>query len=114
MLPSDYEPVNQAPIAESEAPKSGDIAPERLATDRESYEEPSNHRFRKKYRKLSPEEEVLADAIKDKANELAGLIDSIFDGTNRGAMSRVVGREKALAQTHLEEVVMRAIRAVTA
>jgi hypothetical protein len=112
MQPSDS--ALYTPEPDADAPKSGDIAPERLAANREAYEESSNHRFRKKYRPLSPEEEKLADAIKDKANELAGLIDSIIDGTNRGAMSRAVAREKALAQTHLEEVVMRAIRAVTA
>ena len=111
------EPENKNQQQEADAaetPKSGDIAPGRLASDSAAYLDPSNHRFRKKYRALSPEEEKLADAIKDKAGELAGLIDSIEDGTNRGPVARGVGREKALAQTHLEEVVMRAIRGVTA
>ncbi len=100
--------------ASQELPKSGDIANERLAADESAYQDPSNHRFRKRFRKLSPEEETLADAIKDKAGELANLIDSIPDGTLRGEVSKAVGREKAIAQTHLEEVVMRAIRGVTA
>ncbi len=101
-------------MADSTPPTSNDIAPERLAADAEAFQDPGNHRFRKKYRKLNPEEEILADAIKDKAGELANLIDSIIDGTNRGEVSKAVGREKALAQTHLEDSVMRAIRAVTA
>lgn len=95
-------------------PTSNDIAPERLAVSPEAFTDPDNHRFRKRYRKLLPEEEILADAIKDKANELADLISQIIDGTNRGSVANAVRREKAMAQTALEDCVMRAIRGVTA
>lgn len=95
------------------APTSNDIAPERLADSPEAFREPGNHRFRKKYRKLNPEEEALADAIKDKAGELADLFDKVKAlALQHGNGS--IGREIGLAHTHLEDAVMRGIRGVTA
>ena len=91
-----------------EAPTSNAIAIERLAASPEAFREPRNHRFRKLYRKLNPQEEALADAIKDKAGELADLYDQAK------ALHPLEGREIALAHTHLEDSVMRAIRGVTA
>jgi hypothetical protein len=91
-------------------PTSNDIAPERLAASPEAFREPGNHRFRKKYRKLSEVEEALADAIKDKAGELLALYDKV---TELRPAQGEIRREVAIATTHLEDSVMRAIRGVT-
>lgn len=94
-------------------PSSNDIAAERLAASPEAFREPGNHRFRKKYRKLMPEEEILADAIKDKAGELADLFDKVKALAMQNGNGSV-GREIALAHTHLEDAIMRGIRGLTA
>lgn len=92
-------------------PTSSDIAPERLAASPETFREFGNHRFRKRYRMLTPEEVTLSDEIKDVAGKLADLYDKVREGhSGMGG----VAREIALAHTHLEDSVMRAIRGVTA
>lgn len=96
---------------ESSNPSSNDIAPERLAASPEAFHEPGNHRFRKKYRALNEVEAALADAIKDKAGELADIFDKV---KLLSPASSTIGREIALAHTHLEDSIMRAIRGVTA
>jgi hypothetical protein len=86
---------------------------------------PEHSLFRKRYRALSPEEVSLHDAIKDKADELARLIgqlnpavakrlgvDVTFDPTADN-----MDRDPAsviLAIRHLEDVVYRAVKALTA
>jgi hypothetical protein len=92
-------------------PTSNDIAPERLAASPEAFREPGNHRFRKRYRQLSPWEESVADAIKDKAGELADLYDIL--GKHHSGIGGVA-REIAIAHTHLEDSVYRAIKGLTA
>ena len=102
-------------MAETETtpPTANDIAPERLAASPESFREPGNHRFRKKYRALNEEEAALADSIKDKAGELADLFDKVKLLAMQNGNGNV-GREIALAHTHLEDSVMRGIRGLTA
>ena len=63
---------------------------------------PVPSRFRRRYRKLTEEEIVLHDAIKDKAAELENLYNSVRSG-----------RDRSLAFTHLEDSVMRIIREIT-
>lgn len=84
--------------------------------------------FRKRYRQLSPEEVALHDAIKDKADELAGLIASINNppdqranipgrGTPAAVLMNVAdnnGAHVTLALRHLEDCVYRAVKALTA
>jgi hypothetical protein len=72
--------------------------------------------FRPRYRKLSTAEAEHHDALKNKATELLSLIDGVPNvrsdiGPNNG---NVVQRDLALARTHLEDAVMRAVRALTA
>lgn len=62
----------------------------------------STNRFRPEHRSLTEVEKTLVSDIKDKAEELARLMD------------RVGGRHGALAQTHLETAVMFAVKGVTA
>jgi hypothetical protein len=78
------------------------IAPDRLA-DLERFHLPENHAFRSMYRSLKPEEAALSRAIKDQAFQLLRLIEMT-----------PVGRDQSLAKTHLEDSVMRAVRAITA
>lgn len=92
-------------------PSSNEIAAERLAPSAEAYRSPENHRFRKRYRKLTPFEETLADGIKDVANDLAALFERVKAARPADG---VVAREIALAHTHLEDSVYRAIKGVTA
>lgn len=83
--------------------------------------------FRKRYRQLSPEEVALHDAIKDKADELAGLIARIDNGDRdlpdvpRNSPAEFLGKiannnnaHKVLALRHLEDAVYRAVKALTA
>ncbi len=88
--------------------------------------------FRKRYRQLSPEEVALHDAIKDKADELAGLIGKVADvvnnrpkdglsphGTGSGhallsAVANNQGANVTLALRHIEDGVYRAVKALTA
>ena len=60
-------------------------------------------RFRPRYRALTEEEKALHDEIKLQAADLEALIEKVPDG-----------RDKALAMTHLEDSIMRAVRALTA
>lgn len=82
--------------------------------------------FRKRYRQLSPDEVALHDAIKDKADELAGLIAQIDSppkvvnaptGTpafTLGFVANNNGAHVTLAFRHLEDCVYRAVKALTA
>ncbi len=84
--------------------------------------------FRKRYRQLSPEEVALHDAIKDKADELAGLIAQINNppkpqantyaqGTPAATLGFIAnnnGAHVTLALRHLEDAVYRAVKALTA
>lgn len=78
-------------------------------------------RFRPRYRPLSEREKALHDAIKAKAAELEELFEQIPVVRNLAADREGVrinpsylGRDGALAMTHLEDAVMRAVRALTA
>lgn len=92
----------------SEAPPETAIHESRLASTPESYQDPDNHLFRKKYRQLSMQEAKLMDDLKDKANEINALIQSI------SMSSPEVGRCKALAKTNLEQSIMWAVKGITA
>lgn len=83
--------------------------------------------FRKRYRQLSPEEMALHDQIKDKADELAGLIAQINNPPAPGKTPPNPGAEAVLfsiadnnyahvvlALRHLEDCVYRAVKALTA
>ncbi len=84
--------------------QSGAAIPEtRLAKSPEAYQDPENHLFRKTYRSLTAGEASLMDTLKDKANEIHTLIQSIEAG----------GREISLAVTHLEQSIMWAVKAIT-
>lgn len=65
--------------------------------------------FRPVYRKLTEEEQVRIDAIKNKAQELLLLVEGGLNTT--GVIN---GRHIALAKTALEESVMWAVKAVSA
>jgi hypothetical protein len=62
--------------------------------------------FRPKYRELNEREKQMMEAIKVKAQELWDMFDDIATPNN--------GREVALAKTHLEDSVMRAVKGLTA
>lgn len=62
-------------------------------------------RFRPAYRKLSPDEQALSDAIKDKAAELEALYEKVQGATE--------SRHKSLAMTTLEESVMWIVKDLT-
>ncbi len=68
--------------------------------------------FRRRYRTLSIDEVKHHDLIKDKASELWAAIEGIPDA--REDPDPTVARDIALAKTHLEDSVMRAVRALTA
>lgn len=83
--------------------------------------------FRKRYRQLSPEEVALHDAIKDKADELAGLIARINNPPSPDKRKPNPGAEATLfsiadnnyahiilSLRHLEDCVYRAVKALTA
>lgn len=74
-------------------------------------EESERARFRPAYRKLSDAEQAHADAIKDKAAELAILFQQIPQGVPDHPKP---GRYRALALTDLEKSVMWAIKELTA
>ncbi len=59
-------------------------------------------RFRPKYRALTEQEKLLHDAIKNQAEDLATLIETIKPG-----------RYRSLAITSLEEAIMWAIKELT-
>lgn len=63
--------------------------------------------FRRQHRPLHPYEEVKIDQIKTKATELHKLLLEAGGGS-------LSSRDLSLANTHLEDCVMRAIRHVTA
>jgi hypothetical protein len=78
--------------------------------------------FRKRYRQLTADEVVLHDAIKDKADELACLIDSIPAGPHspKGPddnrldyLALNKGGNVTLSLRDLESCVFRAIKALT-
>lgn len=73
---------------------------------------PEGGPFRRRYRKLDDAEAKYRDLIKDTASELWKLIDEL--PAARSAPDPTVGRDIALAKTHLEDSVMRAVRALTA
>lgn len=83
--------------------------------------------FRKRYRQLSPEEVVLHDAIKDKADELAALIAQVNNpprqvppqatGSPAAVLAGIATNNYAhvvLSLRHLEDCVYRAVKALTA
>ena len=74
---------------------------------------PEHSLFRKRYRQLEAAEVALHDAIKDKADELADLIQQV-GGNASPHPSREVGANKQLAIRHLEDSVYRAVKALTA
>lgn len=61
-----------------------------------------SNRFRPEYRELTSEEKSLVSEIKDQAEELAQLFDTVG------------GRYGALANTHLEIAVAMAVKGATA
>jgi hypothetical protein len=61
-----------------------------------------NDRFRRSYRQLSEEEIALVGQIKEKAGELAVLLEQVGEP-----------RTRALSHTKLEESVMWAVKGVT-
>lgn len=63
---------------------------------------PNTNVFRKEYRQLSDTEKAHLESLKDKAQELYDLIESVEDS-----------REKSLAKTHLEESIMWAVKKIT-
>lgn len=78
--------------------------------------------FRKRYRQLETSEVALHDAIKDKADELARLIECIPAGSHfpKGPNDSLLdylatnkGVNVTLALRSLEEAVFRAIKALT-
>ena len=78
--------------------------------------------FRKRYRQLAEDEVSLHDQIKDKADELARLIESIPAGAHfpKGPNDSLLdylatnkGGNVTIALRHLEDCVMRSIKALT-
>jgi hypothetical protein len=78
--------------------------------------------FRKRYKKLTDYEIALHDAIKDKADELARLIQLVPQHTGDGVappadpLERLAvnrGGNVTLALRHLEDAVYRAVKALT-
>lgn len=63
---------------------------------------PTSNVFRKEYRALSEEEKALVEEVKDNAQALYDTLEKIKDG-----------RGKSIAKTHLEEVVMWAVKDIT-
>lgn len=72
------------------------------ADARQSEEKIAVSRFRPRYRALDPEEKVLHDSIKQKAEELEALFNEVPSG-----------RYASLALTSLEESVMWIIKQLT-
>lgn len=68
----------------------------------QQYYTPENLLFCREYRQLKPEEGALIRAIKDQAAVLHGLMQLA-----------PTGRDQRHAQTHLEDSVMRVVRAIT-
>lgn len=90
---------------------------------RQSDGTPAPSLFRKRYRQLSDDEVALHDAIKDKADELAGLFVRVLgdqtmkDGGGTHLLERLAtqkGPNVTLALRHLEDAVYRAVKALTA
>lgn len=79
-------------------------------------EDPPYSPFRTRYRKLSEAEVQYHDGIKATAEALLGYIDGIPNvRSDKGPLGgQIVNRDLALARTHLEDAVMRAVRALTA
>lgn len=65
--------------------------------------------FRGTYRELSEEEKNIVADIKDRAEELYGVIDNYAGQQGAGLMQRYY----ALAKTNLEEAVMWAVKGIT-
>lgn len=65
--------------------------------------------FRGTYRELSEEEKNVIADIKDRAEELYGVIDNYAGQQSAGLMQRYY----ALAKTNLEEAVMWAVKGIT-
>lgn len=73
--------------------------------------------FRRRCRKLGDSEMELHGRIKDKATELWALYDLMMTekaNANHGIWENGEQRDIAIAKTHLEDSVMRAVRALTA
>jgi hypothetical protein len=82
--------------------------------------EPPPSLFRKRYKQLSAAELALHDAIKDKADELARLINSVpgndpvaYPTDPLEALAANRAANKTLALRHLEDGVYRAVKALT-
>ena len=69
--------------------------------------------FRPRYRKLSEDELALHDALKNKAGELADLFYQV-NAINAGHFNPQTTFNVQLAIRHLEDAVMRAVKALTA
>ena len=69
--------------------------------------------FRKRYRKLSPDEVKLHDQIKDKADELYALFLKVSNIEAAPDSNRERGANVALAKRHLEDAVYRAVKGLT-
>jgi len=67
--------------------------------------------FRRRYRPLNDAEVNFHDRLKDKATELWALYDELL---SENGLADGAARDIALAKTHLEDSVMRAVRALTA
>ncbi len=65
----------------------------------------TNNVFRKEYRELNKEEKDVVNDIKDKAQALWDIFHKHVNPNN--------AREMALAKTHLEDSVMRAVKGIT-
>lgn len=62
---------------------------------------------------FNPSRDDMVGQIKRSAADLIDLVDQIEDGENRGNASGEVRRLKALAQTHVEDAAMWAVKAQT-
>ena len=88
---------------------------------------PQHSLFRKRYRQMTADEVALHDAIKDKADELAALLDRVNDivvarpkphvwgaPSLSESVGSAAGPNVTLAIRHLEDAVYRAVKALTA
>lgn len=71
--------------------------------------------FRNRYRKLNPDEVVLHDRIKGKADELADLFGAVLARDfPTSEVHAEADRNFRMALEHLEDAVYRAVKALTA
>lgn len=72
----------------------------------------ANNTMRHQYRVLSDAEKALMLKIKDIGAEFTALLHEV--GDTDPSVDRFASRDLALANTHMEDAVMRAVRHVTA